>query len=190
MKANPKRRRRTSLQRYKTRYRRNPNLIPAGLVTQQLIPALAGAVGATANDVAMGYAARFLPALLTSPNLLRLTKGAVAVGLGMLVESTRLVRAPLVRQGVVGALTTLLHDVVRAQLQQMLPTVPLGEQFALGDGYPYYIGNGLSSVQMNVPIAGGPGISLGEQLTDQSFHGFPPDRERLLPVQELPAFYQ
>jgi hypothetical protein len=126
VRANPSRRRRRSSRRRS--FRRNPVSMPAirasmGSVQRALGDAAIGAGGAIVTDIAMGQAARFLPANLVSRYddagntnwLYYLTKGTIAVGLGV-AGATFLpgrMRGWAAR-GTVGALTVMAYELGRS----------------------------------------------------------------------------
>lgn len=112
---------------------RNP-IVPRGFKDSHLMPAAIGAGGALVNDVAMGFVVSKLPASLQKPELRQLVKAGVAVGAGMLAE--KVTSKAIARQATVGALTCILHDLGRTQVQKILPAgltlSGLGEILATG----------------------------------------------------------
>lgn len=126
---NSRRRRRHSSPRlrfWRRKVRSNP-IVPRGFMDSHLHPAIVGAVGALANDVAVGYLVNKLPAGLQKPEIRHLVKGVTAIALSMAAQKAKVASSSTVKAATVGALTCVLHDAGRAQAQKLLPTVALGE---------------------------------------------------------------
>ncbi len=137
--------------------RRNP-ILPRGFMATHLQPALVGAGGAVLNDMAVGKLITFLPPSLQGAEVRHLLKGITAVGLSMLASKSRVASSGLIRQGTVGALTCVIHDAARVQLQKALPGTPLGEYLS------EVIGPWQGSLSWE-----GPGDELGEYLSGPTF---------------------
>lgn len=120
------RRRRSPLRFFRRKVRRNP-ILPRSFMDTHLQPALVGAAGALVNDVVVGKLVSFLPAGLQKPEIRHLVKGVTAVGLSMLAAKAKVANNVTIKAATVGALTCVLHDAGRAQLQKQLPTIALGE---------------------------------------------------------------
>lgn len=119
-------RRRSPMRFFRGKARRNP-ILPRSFMDTHLQPALVGAAGALLNDVAVGKLVSFLPAGLQKPEIRHLVKGLSAVGLSMLAAKAKVANNATIKAATVGALTCVLHDAGRAQLQKQLPTIALGE---------------------------------------------------------------
>lgn len=135
---NARRRRRSSprLRFWRRKVRSNP-ILPRSFMDTHLQPAMIGAVGALANDVAVGYLVNKLPAGLQKPEIRHLVKGVTAIALSMAAAKAKIASGSTLRHATVGALTCVLHDAGRAQAQKMLPTVALGEYLSEVIG-PWY----------------------------------------------------
>lgn len=120
------RRRRSPLRIFRRKAHRNP-ILPRSFMDTHLQPAMIGAVGALANDVAVGKLVSMLPAGLQKPEVRSLVKGVAAIGLSMLASKAKVAGGSTIRAATVGALTCALHDAGRVQLQKSLPAVSLGE---------------------------------------------------------------
>lgn len=123
-----RRRRRSSprLRFWRRKVRRNP-IVPASFMSSHLQPALIGAAGALVNDVAVGHIVSKLPASLQKPEIRHLVKGVAAIGLSMVASKAKVASSSTIKLATVGALTCVLHDAGRAQLQKQMPDVALGE---------------------------------------------------------------
>ena len=108
--------------------RRNPARRSArGIVNTTLMPAVKGAAGALALDVAWGYLP--IPMTLKTGYMRHVVKGVGALGLGYLANfvTSRSDADQMAR----GAMTVVVHGAMREAAQQFMPTVPL-------DGIGYY----------------------------------------------------
>lgn len=124
-----RRRRRRSVARRIGRRRRNPSLGGFSIrnVTGQIVPTLkggfTGALGGLGLDVLMGFVGPKLPAALQTGFAKDAVKvlGAVLVGIlgGTVLKGKG-------RELAVGAVTISMHDLLKAQVQSMIPTLPLG----------------------------------------------------------------
>jgi hypothetical protein len=161
--ANPRRRRRRASRSVsRRRYRRNPaarfNIV--GQLTRGIMPAVAGAGGAIATDVAFGYLP--LPAALKTGNLAILSKAVVAVGLGMLVG--QFMNRRIGEQMTAGALTVQAHQFLAPMVSGMLPGVGYyGAGYALPGSMGEYISEVPSSLR-DVPNTYAD--SVGEYISD------------------------
>lgn len=99
-----------------TRRRRNPIGSRKNDLMSQIQNAAVGAGGALAVDIAMSKLP--IPANLKAGPALPAVKGAIAVGLGMLVSTVGKKRA-LGKQLAEGGLTVALHDVAKPMLSNM-----------------------------------------------------------------------
>lgn len=151
--ANPTRRkrRRISMRGIRRRARRNP-IIPTGFVNGQLIPAAQGAAGALALDLALGYLP--IPENFKTGALRHVTKGLLAVGIGMGVE--KLTSRAAGRAATLGALTVVLHDAAREGVAAFVPSVKLGEYLSDADLAEYLSGGGQDALgwETSAPIVG------------------------------------
>lgn len=116
--------------------RRRSNPIRVGNVFSQLMPAVKGAAGAIATDVAF----RMIPlpgalSALKGGMLAPVTKIAVALGVGYL--ASRFGGRTLGREMTSGALVVIAYDVINQQLLSRLPVVsdPGVDQYISGLGY-------------------------------------------------------
>jgi hypothetical protein len=124
---NPRRRRRSSLTRSVRRRRHhNPSLRGlAGGAVPMLKAGAIGAAGALGLDVLWGYGKGYLPASIAGSPLAQYAvklAGALLVG----IVGNKVLRGKG-RDMAVGATTVVLHDAMKAQLQNAFPTLPLGE---------------------------------------------------------------
>lgn len=121
-----RRRRRSPLRRFSRRARRNP-IVPRNFVDTHVKPAAIGAAGALLNDMAIGRLVSMLPAQLQKQEMRHLVKGISAVGLAALASKAKVSSRSTIQTATVGALTCVMHDAARAQVQKMLPSIALGE---------------------------------------------------------------
>jgi len=123
----PNRKRLTAKRRTIT-VRRNPSPRMSGkagnLVKQAVMPSLVSSMGALGLDVLMGYASTKLPVNLQSGVAGAAVKMAGAVALGMAAE--KLKGKEFGKQVMIGGMTVTLHQVLKSQVQAMMPNVPLG----------------------------------------------------------------
>lgn len=129
---NPRRRKRRASgrrRRVSFRRRRNPALrLSVGGIQGQVMGAVPGAVGALALDVVMGYLP--LPANLKGGMLSYVVKGAAAVGLGML--ASKVVKPATAAKMTEGALTVMLHGVLKTMTSRFAPQIAMGEYEGAG----------------------------------------------------------
>ncbi|HEX6217004.1 MAG TPA: hypothetical protein VFZ38_19355 [Vicinamibacterales bacterium] len=120
------RRRRSPLRFFRRKARRNP-ILPRSFMDTHLQPAMIGAAGAVLNDIAVGRVVKMLPASLQKQEIRHLVKGVSAIGLSMLAAKAKVASSATVKAATVGALTCVLHDAARAQVQKAMPSIALGE---------------------------------------------------------------
>jgi len=127
------------------RVRRSRNPLNSGLVGSLLMPAVWGAGGALALDIAWGYLP--IPATIKAGPLRYLAKGAGAIALSMIAgKATSKRNADLLG---IGALTVIVHDAAKEALTKAAPTLKM-------DGVGYYVnGLGYYSPAMPAGVAGG-----------------------------------
>lgn len=117
------------------RRRRNPIArrgMGMRLIDNQIIPAAIGASGALVLDIAMGYANRMAPNMLTGGPMRHAIKGVAAILIGMGAEMV--VKKRTASEMTKGALTVIMHDVAKETTQQFAPNIPLSE-YVSGLGY-------------------------------------------------------
>jgi hypothetical protein len=134
---NPRRRRRRrSVARVIGRRRRNPGLGGFSLrnIQNQIVPTLrggfTGALGGLGLDVLMGFVGPKLPAALQTGFAKDAVKVVGAVLVGILGGTVLRGKG---RELAVGAVTISMHDLLKAQVQSMLPTLPLGCDYGYMD---------------------------------------------------------
>lgn len=120
----PKRRRRASAAKVR-RYKRNPRFSVGGAVknvTGLLVPAAIAGAGALAVDVVLPKLP--LPDRLKTGYLRHVSRGAVAVGLGLLVS---MIKKDIGRQVMAGGLTVAMYGAMRDGLQSAAPSLTLAD---------------------------------------------------------------
>lgn len=137
--------------RRRSRRRSNPINLNLRSVQGQVMDAATGAAGAVALSVALGYLP--IPENFKTGALAPVTKGVVAIGLGMLLANV--VKGSTAARMTQGALTVILADVGRGLMTQFAPSVRLA-----GDGDLGYYGSGWN------PNA--PATMMGDYLPDIS----------------------
>lgn len=166
LKRNPSRRRRRRAHARRLRrnpvrrLRRNP-ILPAGFMRTHIKPAAIGALGGLLNDIAVGALISKLPAKMQAPELRHLVKAMTAIGLGVVATKLKIASSSVVHDGIVGALTCVIHDGGRQQVQKMLPGIPMGEylnEYVLGEN------SGAWS-----PPGGLRRIGMGERFEDEAY---------------------
>lgn len=124
--ANPaprRRRRRTSLatvSRRVRRYRRNPS--PRAGFAGMFMPAVQGALGATAVNTLLNYLP--LPAVMKAGNMQYVARGLLAVMIGAF--GGKVMPARMASNMAVGSLTVTFHDALKNVVGPMIPGVTLG----------------------------------------------------------------
>jgi len=126
-KAPARRRKAMSVSRHSRRRRRNP--IGGNDLMSQVKNAAIGAAGAIAVDVAMSKLP--IPANLTSGPMLPAVKGAIAIGLGMLIGKFGKKRA-LGKQIAEGGLTVAIHSMAKPMVANMIPGGLSGDDDLMG----------------------------------------------------------
>lgn len=135
--------------------RRNPINLNMRSIQGQVMDAATGAAGAVALSVALGYLP--IPAQFKTGALAPVTKGAVAIGLGMLLANV--VKGSTAARMTQGALTVILADVMRGLVSQFAPNVTLAGDYGSGQDLGYY-GSGWNPAQ--------PASAMGDYLPDIS----------------------
>lgn len=164
---NPRKRKRRAKRRTVSRRRKNPvrrrrRRNPNGLGTAQnlFMPALTGAGGALALDLALGYVPIPLAMKTGIPGYA--VKAAAALGLGMLMDNFKMVRHATAVDMTKGALTVMLHGAIKQQMQIFMPQVPLGEY--LDNGLGYVASGWPTGLETDDPL----GTGMGTYLPDLS----------------------
>jgi hypothetical protein len=151
------RRVRSNPRRSRRRIKRNPT----GNIVNELMTAGTGAAGAIGIDLAFAYMP--IPEQFKTGVTGTAAKMATAVGAGMILRQTKVVKKAMSDKLVAGSLTVLAYDLVKSQLQQFAPDLPLGEYMSMGGGsvLPYAQPNtplGYTNAAMGVPM------SMGEYM--------------------------
>lgn len=158
--AAPKRRRASR------RRRSNPALTTRS-VRNQVMEAGTGAVGALALDVVQGYLP--IPANLKSGIVGTLVKAGLAISIGIIGSKVRIVSNATAGKMANGALTVVLHDELKKQVQTYAPGIQMGEYLG-PDGLGMYEGAGYSPYDDGL---GGPYLpSLDTESLDFQQDGF------------------
>lgn len=130
--------------------------------------------GAVLLDVVLGYAT-FIPADLRTGAMAPVVKAGAAIGLGMALDKSKLVKPATSKKMVGGMLAVTAHDVLKSQLQNMAPNIPMGEYSVTGDGMGYLNPALNVGVDNQLPVAmpvspGMPeGVSMGEYSEDDYY---------------------
>lgn len=155
--SNPKRRRK----RRKTsvrRRRRNPRMTARG-VQNQVMDGLQGAMGALALDVTLGYLP--LPANLKIGLVGTGVKALLAIGIGVVGANLKVIKSSTAKVWSNGALTVVLHDELKKQVQQFMPNIPMGEYMEYETGMGYY-GSGYNPGPVYLPELTSEGMDTDE----------------------------
>lgn len=144
-----------------TRRRGNPALNMRS-IQNQLMEAGTGAVGALGLDVIQGYLP--IPANLKTGLVGTGVKALLAIGMGVVASKVKIVRGATANKMVNGALTVVLHDELKKQVQNFAPGIQMGE-YIDDDGLGYY-GSGYPAGVMGEEY-GGMGSYLPE-ISDMS----------------------
>lgn len=135
---NPRKRRRSRRRGFaRVRRRRNPSgrmRFSIGGVQSQVMNAVPGALGALGLDVLMGFVP--IPAQWKTGIPGYLVKAIGAIAVGMLAGATGLAKGGTATKMTEGALTVMLHGILRNMTAQFAPMVPLGE-YEQVDGLGY-----------------------------------------------------
>lgn len=140
--SNPRRRRRRSTtvrRRRSSSRRRNPSLSLRS-VQSQVMEAGVGALGALALDVAQGYLP--IPANLKGGIVGTGVKALLAIGIGVVGSKVKVVRPATAAKMANGALTVVLHDELKRQVQNFAPGIQMGEYLGPEDGLLGWAGSG------------------------------------------------
>jgi hypothetical protein len=114
-----------------------------------------GALGALGLDILWGYGSPYLPPTLTvatpgTPNyFMYFTKAVGAVLIGMLGGKVLRGKGPELARG---AMTVVIHDILKSTLQQFMPTVPLGS-YVSSSPIVAYGATPVGVPQLGVPLA-------------------------------------
>jgi len=142
--------------------RRNPINLNLRSIQSQVMDAATGAAGAVALSVALGYLP--IPAQFKTGTFAPVTKGAVAIGLGMLLANV--VKGSTAARMTQGALTVILADVMRGLVSQFAPNITLA-----GDSVDYYQDDAMNAYGDGMGYTGSgfdPGGAMGDYLPDIS----------------------
>lgn len=125
LRSNPRRRSRTRTVTLRRKSRRsNPSFRGlVGGVVPTLKAGFKGAIGAIGTDLAWGYGSPYLPASLQTGLPMYAAKLLAALAVGAVANK---VKPGSGRDLAVGGTTVVLHDALRAQLQEFLPNLNLG----------------------------------------------------------------
>lgn len=104
------------------RRRRNPIGLNLNSVKNQVMDAAYGAGGAVVLDVALGYLP--VPDSMKSGVAAPIFKGAAAIALGMV--ASKVVSSSIAAKMTNGALTVMLHGILRETVGKALPNVQMG----------------------------------------------------------------
>ncbi len=121
--------------RRRVRRKSNPR-ITARSVQNQVMEAGTGAIGALGLDVLQGYLP--LPANFKTGIAGTAVKGLLAIGMGVVAQNLKFVRPATAARMANGALTVVLHDELKKQVQAFAPGIAMGEYLGEypGSGYP------------------------------------------------------
>ena len=158
---NPVRRRRTKRRKTSSRRRRRNPRLTARSVQNQLMDALQGATGGLALDVTLGYLP--IPANLKAGLVGTGVKALLAIGIGVLGQNFKIVKPSTAAKLSNGALTIVLHDELKKQVQNFMPNIPMGEYMNSGynDGMGYY-GSGYNPGAVYLPDLTDDGMNIDE----------------------------
>lgn len=161
--SNPiKRRRRrrnplSTVARRRVARRRNP--INGG-ISRMVMPAVTGAAGALALDVAFGYLP--IPATLKAGPLRHIVKAAGAIGLSIIAG--KVVKKSTAEAMGIGALTVIAHDMAKEAVTKFAPQVKM-------DGVGLYV-NGMGYYNPAMPAGGGDYAALPPAQMGEYVNGF------------------
>ena len=148
-----------------------------GMMNHIVMPALTAAAGAIILD--LGWANLPLPASVKTGNMQYLAKAAGAIALVTVAHKITKNKKQAEAMGV-GALTVLLHDVVRNTLKKSMPGLHLGEYVGAGDmldyssplGFYNTAGQGANTVPNFADPRGSVALPAGAVHTDGEMHGY------------------
>lgn len=158
--ANPKRRRKRRKTTVSRRRRRNPRMT-ARSVQNQVMDGLQGAMGALALDITLGYLP--IPANLKSGLVGTGVKALLAIGIGVVGSNLKVIKSSTAKVWSNGALTVVLHDELKKQVQAFLPVIQMGEYLDSNMGY---YGSGYNPGPVYLPE-----LSSENLMTDESGFG-------------------
>jgi len=141
--------RRAPVRRRRTARRSNPALNMRS-IQNQLVEAGTGAVGALGLGVIQGYLP--IPANLKVGLVGTGIKALLAIGMGVVASKVKIVRGATANKMVNGALTVVLYDELKKQVQNFAPGIQMGE-YLNDDGMGYY-GSGLTAGVMGDDYGG------------------------------------
>lgn len=165
-----RRRRRRSVSRL--RRRRNPSFRGGSIrgVINSFQPSvkagLVGALGGLGLDVLLGQANRFLPPSLATGWGRMAVKLAAALGVGIIGGKVLRGKGAALT---VGAMTVTLHEILRAQVGTMVPSLPLGDYMTFAPVVGYDNGEGVST---GFGTGFGTGQDMGAYLSDDGSGDF------------------
>ncbi len=147
----------------RVRARRNPVSLSVGGALGTIKSGAMGAVGALANDLALGYGRSYLPAMLQTGYGLMAVKLGSAVLVGFAADKVLKGKG---KDLAVGAATVALHDAFKAQLAQMAPNLPLGDyiDFAGNPSNPSLLGYNPGEIVEGAGMSGSED-EIGELMT-------------------------
>jgi len=102
-----KSKRKATTAKRKVARRRNPARRKTGMLETQVLPALYAGAGAVGANLAFDYIAEFLPAEVKTGNMRYLAEGGVILGLGMVLEQTKLIKDKKLRDNIIGGALTV-----------------------------------------------------------------------------------
>jgi len=163
------RRRRNPIRMHRRRRRRNPLGLNFNSIKSQVMDSAIGAGGAVVLDIALGYLP--VPASLKTGTAAPLVKGAAAIVMGML--ASKVVGSGVAHKMAGGALTVMLHGIIKRTAGTMLPSVQMGAWD--DDGLSYY-GSGENPAQIGEFLSDSnygdnDGDPMGEYLADTTSDG-------------------
>lgn len=102
-------------------------------VQNQVMDGLQGAMGALALDITLGYLP--IPANLKAGLVGTGVKALLAIGIGVVGSNLKVIKASTAKVWSNGALTVVLHDELKKQVQAFLPVIQMGEYLDTNMGY-------------------------------------------------------
>lgn len=96
----------------------------ANIVDKQLKPAAIQATGALMLDIGYGYLGGYIPDMLNSGMTKYATKGAIAIGLGVIANMY--MKSNTANLLATGAMTMTMHEAMKEAMANFAPQVPLG----------------------------------------------------------------
>lgn len=146
----------------RARRRRNPIGLNLNSVKNQVMDSAVGAAGAVVLDIAYAYLP--IPATLKVGAVAPIAKAAAAIALGMV--ASKVVSSSVAGKMTNGALTVMLHGILRETAGKMLPAVQMGEWDSFADGSLSYAGSGYNPEGVGEYLSAyGDGDGMGEYLS-------------------------